>query len=228
MPAQTSNVEKAIGYSFKNAELLESALMHPSHKLARKGKTDFERLEFLGDSVLGVLVAELLFELFPDEREGDLAKRKSSLVSRDILAEIAVKINIDEALRFSSRAGSKSGKAQQSVLENACEALIGAMYLDGGFEIAQKFVHSIWLPLAKEAASPPKDPKTTLQEWAQARGMPLPEYIELGRSGSDHSPVFAIEVRIPGKEPVRGTGNNKKSASADAAARMLSVINDNK
>lgn len=227
MSEAVSKVEKSSGYNFRDRALLQSALLHPSHKQAKKNKTDFERLEFLGDSVLGVLVAELLFEMFPDEREGDLAKRKSSLVSRDVLAKVAEKIGIDDELKFSTRTGA-STKVQASMLENACEALIGAMFLDGGIEPARTFVHKIWTPLAKKSAAPPKDPKTTLQEWAQGRGMPLPEYIELGRTGSDHSPLFAIEVRVPGFAPVRGTGHNKKSASADAADKMLAVINEKK
>jgi ribonuclease-3 len=221
-----ATLEKRLQYRFKDKTLLEEALTHPSHKSARKGPRDFERLEFLGDSVLGMMVAELLFECFPDEREGDLAKRKAALVSREMLVTVADRWELGGMLHYSDRGQGASGKKQASVLENACEALIGAIFLDGGYKPARTLVRDIWMPLAQGVKAPPKDPKTTLQEWAQAKGLPLPEYVELTRSGSAHSPLFVLEVRIPGHPAVRGEGKTKKAASAMAAAKMLESLKD--
>lgn len=218
------SLQECLSYHFKDETLLEQALTHPSHKSARKSRCDFERLEFLGDAVLGMLVARMVFELFPNEREGDLAKRKAALVSRDRLVHIAEKWQLGRCIRYSERGGSSDSKKQASVLENACEAVIGAMFIDGGVEPVTVLVETFWRPMAEEAKAPPKDAKTALQEWAQAKGLPLPVYKEISRVGADHAPLFVIEVGVPGHPPARGEGRTKKVASTEAALRMLSGL----
>jgi ribonuclease-3 len=225
-PQDIETLQKHLGYHFRDAQLLIEALTHPSHRDASKHRHDFERLEFLGDSVLGMLVAEILFEAFPHEREGDLAKRKAALVSRDALVQVANTWEISPMLRYSERNRGGAGKKQASVLENACEAIIGALFLDGGFIPTRALVRKVWTPLAREVAAPPKDPKTTLQEWAQGRGFPLPVYIEQSSHGSAHAPLFVIEVRVNGVPHARGEGATKKAASAAAAAAMLLWISE--
>jgi ribonuclease-3 len=145
----------------------------------------YERLEFLGDRVLGLIIAKLLFQRFPAEPEGDLARRLAALVRKETLA---------------------GGAENPSVLADACEAVIGALYLDGGLAAAERFVLSYWTPFLEAEDTPPQDAKTALQEWAQGRALPLPAYREVARNGPPHEPHFTVEVRVEGHEPARAQG----------------------
>lgn len=212
-------LEQTLGYRFGNRDLLLLALTHRS----LDGTPSNQRLEFLGDRVLGLAVAHMLFETFPGEQEGELARRHAGLVSKDALAEVAGSLNLGAALRMSESEAVAGGRKNPSHLEDACEALIGALYLDGGMEAAERFIETHWKPMLLSVKTPPKDPKTGLQEWAQARGMALPEYVEIARTGPDHAPEFEIEVRV-GERTARGMASAKRAAEQAAAARLLESL----
>lgn len=212
-------LEELLGYQFRDPEMLKRALTHRS---IDNGDSN-QRLEFLGDRVLGLVVAHLLFTLFPAEQEGELARRHAGLVSKDTLAEVGVIISIGDYLHLSTSEEIMGGRGNASHLEDACEALIGALYLDGGLAPAAEFIERYWKPLLLSVKEPPKDPKTGLQEWAQGRGMALPEYVEISRSGPDHAPEFEIEVRV-GKYNARGSAGNKRAAEQAAAKELLLLV----
>lgn len=214
-----SAVEQAIGYQFGKAELLRQALTHRS-----LGSGHNQRLEFLGDSVLGLLIAEMLYALYPAEAEGDLSKRLVSLVNGEQLSAIALQWGLGAALAMSVSEEEQGGRENRSNLEDACEAILGAAYLDGGLEAARGIITRFWKPYALETKAPPKDPKTALQEWAQGRGLPLPEYVVLSAEGPSHAPQFVIEVRVDGLKPVCAEAGNKKLAERKAAEAMLAKI----
>ncbi len=216
----STELETRIGHRFSDAKLLWQALTHPSNA----GQPSYQRLEFLGDSVLGLLVAEMLYGFYPNEAEGSLAKRHSALVCGPVLAEVAAEIGLGEALRLGQSEEMTDGRRNASNLEDACEALIGAIYLDGGLEAARAFVQSRWKLRARTTPAPPRDAKTTLQEWAQAKSLPLPEYAMVGQSGPAHAPVFTVEVRVRKCEPQQGQGTNKRTAEQAAAKAMLAVM----
>ena len=212
-------VQQAIGYAFRDQALLQQALTHRS-----VGAGHNQRLEFLGDSVLGLLIAELLYALYPTEAEGDLSKRLVALVNGEQLAAIARGWGLGEALRLSASEEEQGGRENSSNLEDACEALLGAAYLDGGLEAARGIIARFWKPTALEAKAPPKDPKTALQEWAQGRGLPLPEYVVLSADGPSHAPEFVIEVRVEGQQPAQASAGSKKLAERKAAEMLLTSL----
>lgn len=213
-------LEERIGYRFITPALLWQALTHPSNA----GELSYQRLEFLGDSVLGLLVAEMLYAHYPNEAEGSLAKRHSALVCGPVLAEIATEIGIGSALRLGQSEEMTDGRRNASNLEDACEALIGAIYLDGGLEAARGFVEAHWKIRARTTVAPPRDAKTTLQEWAQARSLPLPEYHLIGQHGPAHAPIFTVEVRVRNHESRQGDGTNKRTAEQAAAKALLDLV----
>lgn len=210
-----------IGYTFKDAKLLEMALTHAS---VPNNPDNNERLEFLGDRVFGLAVAEMLYKAFPKEREGDIAKRHAALVAQPALAKVADTLQLGSQLKFSAGEAKAGGARKDTVLSGAMEALIGAIYLDGGLEPATAFVRKHWEPLVATSAAPPEDPKTKLQEWAQSKGLPLPAYREVSRSGADHSPVFEMEVTIKNHGTVSASAASKRQAEKDAAQKMLDKI----
>lgn len=228
----------ALGHDFADPSLLIQALTHTSVAHARRptkrggnaaseaGRArSNERLEFLGDRVLGLVVAELLFQQFPDEAEGALAKRLAQLVRRETLAAVADDIQLGGYLV--ADIGEADATAEGgSILANCCEAVIGALYLDGGLEAARRFIAPRWIDLARAERRPPQDPKTELQEWAQARGRPLPEYRENTREGPPHAPVFGVEVCVEGERPAAGEGRSKRAAERAAAKAMLQRLKD--
>ncbi len=215
-------LETALGHRFADPRLLATALIHRS-ALSAQGQSN-ERLEFLGDRVLGLVVADLLCRRFPDEDEGHLARRFSVLVGRDALFRIAVGLGLGSYLTLSPGEIDGGGRDNSTLLADACEAVIAAMYLDGGLDAAARFIEAQWTPLLAEDIEPPKDPKTALQEWAQARGLPLPEYCEIGRTGPPHAPVFTIEVSIAGQPSTRADGASKRLAERNAAVGMLARV----
>jgi ribonuclease-3 len=174
--------------------------------------------------VLGLVIAELLLESFPSASEGQLAPRLATLVSGRILADVARSIGLGVHIRMSEGESAAGTGDRRSVLADCCEAVIGAMYLDGGLDAARSFVHRHWAPLVDEVE--PRVAKTELQEWLQGRGLPLPEYRIVGREGPPHDPVFTVELIVSGQDPVTATGKSKRAAELKAAAAMLERIGE--
>jgi len=214
-------LEEKIGYRFSDKKLLEEALTHAS---TQKASANNERLEFLGDRVLGLIIADLLFKTFPQEREGDLAKRHTGLVQQKTLAIAAQKIELSAYLKLSDAEARAGGSMKETILSDALEALIGAVYRDGGYAAAQTLVTHLFEPHLHEYIVPPEDAKTALQEWAQARSLPLPHYEVVSRSGSDHAPVFEVEVSVKGHGTARAKDSSKRAAEKEAAAALLKEI----
>jgi ribonuclease III len=223
-----SRLEQALGHRFASHELLNRALTHPSiiGTGAVTAAQAYERLEFLGDRVLGLIVAELLLRRFPNETEGDIAKRHAMLVRRQTLADVARNIDLGSMIRAVPGEGaSDAGMVEnKSILADACEAVIAALYRDGGLEAASKFIAAHWEPLIETASAPPQDAKTQLQEWAQKRALPLPQYRVVERTGPDHQPRFVIEVALKDHEPARAEGGSKQRAEQAAAQALLDRI----
>lgn len=215
----------AVWNSWRECALVKQALTHPSCAKTHDGAPfNNQRLEFLGDAVLGMVIAELLYELYPTEQEGELARRLSALVCGTQLVQIARSIGLGEMLIMSESEAENDGRNNPSNLEDACEALIGALYLDGGLSAARQFIHAHWHDLALSLSEPPKDPKTALQEWAQARSLPLPLYRVVKEEGPAHAPAFTIEVSVKQHGSAQATASNKKTAERDAAAALLKQL----
>jgi ribonuclease-3 len=222
-----------IGHRFTRPELLREALTHPSASSPGGGRSGrprvarqrgYERLEFLGDRVLGLVVADLLFHTFPQEDEGALAKRLAVLARKDTLARVAVDADLGAHLVLSKAEAQGGGRRNPTLLADACEAVIGALYVDGGLAAAAAFIRRYWQPLVAAEARPPQDAKTALQEWAQGAGLPLPSYQTVRTEGPPHDPLFAVEVRVQGCAPVTGTGRTKRAAEQAAATQMLEQV----
>jgi ribonuclease-3 len=209
-----------LGHEFARPELLHQALTHSS----TAGKVTYERLEFLGDRVLGVVVADMLYCGYPDEPEGKLARRFAGLVRKEAVARVAETIELGPHLRLSRAEADQGGAASRTLLADACEAVIAALFLDGGYDIARRFVERWWRPLMAEQEEPPQDVKTALQEWAQARGLALPVYRLTGQEGPAHKPLFDIEVSLPGRPPARGHGRSRRAAESAAAKLLLARL----
>lgn len=205
-----------LNYTFKNAQLLELAMTQSGADAAHNN----ERLEFLGDRVLGLTVARMLFDMFPAEPEGDLARRHSVLVSTITLADVARKLGVPDYLHH----GHITGGRINHILANAMEAVFGAIYLDGGFEAAATVIADLWRPLAARDAVAPKDAKSALQEFVQKNwNGKLPEYEYMAPHGASHSPVFEVRVSAMGKSAT-GRGSSKKGASINAAGALLKKL----
>lgn len=220
-PRPANSLDDILGHLFAQPELLERALTHSSTGGAAP---NYERLEFLGDRVLGLVIARMLYDDFADEAEGALSSRFTNLVRRDALARIAEDIGLGPRLILSVGEEQAGGRANPAMLADACEAVIAALYVDGGLEAAERFIHRHWRRLIDEDVVPPQDAKTALQEWAQGRGLGLPEYRETGRSGPDHAPVFTIQVSVAGRDPASAEGSSKRAAEQAAAEILLARI----
>lgn len=216
-------LESSVGHTFSDRSYIVMALTHRSSVIHKKDPTN-ERLEFLGDRVLGLVVADMLYRAFPEENEGDLARRFAALVSRESLARVAQCIQLDHFLILSPGEEHAGGRKKTALWANACEALIGALYMDAGLEGASSFVQRYWEPLMGEAKQPPKDFRTSLQEWAQKRGLPLPVYDVVSAEGPDHSPRFVVRVTVEGRPPQTAEGATKKEASQAAARCLLEIL----
>jgi ribonuclease-3 len=216
----SASLTAALGHDFARPELLDQALTHPS----TAGHAPYERLEFLGDRVLGLIIAELIYREFPAEPEGKLARRFAGLVRKEALARVAEAIDLGPHLRVSRGEAEQGRLGSLNLLADSCEAVIAALFLDGGYPAAQGFVERWWRPLITEQAEPPQDVKTALQEWAQARALPLPVYRLVGREGPAHDPLFDIEVSLPGRAPAVGRGRSRRAAEAAAAELLLTHL----
>lgn len=206
-------LEKLIGYEFQNKLLLKASMTHSS----AGHDVNYERLEFLGDRVLGLVVSEILYEKFTDEAEGDLAKRLASLVQGSWLAKVAAEIHLGDYMGFSDAERESGGGENENILADAMEALIGALYLDSGLPTCKKFIETFWGDAFYEMKKPPQHPKTALQEWAQGKGLSLPTYKIVGQSGPDHAPVFDVALDVPGYKTLVASGRSRQVAEKEAA-----------
>jgi len=218
-PEERGLVEAAIGYAFTDKERLDRALTHSSATLARGG--DYERLEFLGDRVLGLCVAELLFTSFRKASEGELSVRFNQLVSAEACAAIADELELHRFIRTGADVKKLTGKNMLNVRADVVESLIAAIYLDAGLEAARAFVLRFWSERAARADGARRDAKTELQEWAHAKYAATPAYRIADRSGPDHDPRFTVTVEIPGIAPETGMERSKRAAEQAAATRLL-------
>lgn len=211
-------------HRFARPELLAHALTHRSAADPRRQMLDSnERLEFVGDRVLALIMAEWLAERFPQEREGDLGKRLAVLVAQDSLARVATALGLGRALRVPQSEERSGVRDRPSVLADALEALLGALYLDGGLEAARALVRREWAELVEAPVKPPVSPKTRLQEWTLGRGLGLPEYVLVSSSGPSHNPIFHVRAVAAGQE-AEGMGESKRAAEQAAAERLLAVL----
>lgn len=223
-PAKRDACEAAIAYRFKDPVLLDRAMTHRSAAHGNAAAWSNERLEFLGDRVLGLVIVEALLVRFPELREGELAPRLNALVSRDTCAVVGAELGLGNYLIVDQSERSTGGTTKRSLLANAAEAVIGAVYLDGGLKAAEKFIVKHWAVLLKASHDKPRDAKSALQEWAQGEGLPTPTYRHDAREGPDHAPVFTATVLIEGHGPVSGSGASKQHAERAAAQKMLVAI----
>ena len=210
---------KRLGYVFNNEQLLEQALTHSSGAKSKIAGSN-ERLEFLGDRVLGLIVAQLLYEQHQDLPEGDLARMLNTLVRRQTCAKIGEKLGIPDALVLAGK-GNKRTVVTDNIVGDACEALIAAVYLDGGLEAACSIIGEHWAGFLKQAPDMRKDAKSSLQEWAAARSLAVPSYETIDTTGPDHAPEFRVELRVEGREPVQGVSTTRRTAEQVAATEFL-------
>ncbi len=222
----TEELTVRLGYSFAHPELLQGALTHPSLaglRPRKKGVVPYERLEFLGDRVLGLVIAEWLYIKYPEATEGEMAKRHAALVNREALRRVALEIGLGQYLRLARGEDAGAARKNLATLPDAMEALLGALYLDGGLNAAAAFIHRYWQnDIAIEET--PADPKTSLQEWAQGHSLPLPQYKVLEHSGPAHAPKFVIEASVKGYPPAVAEGNSKRAAQKAAAETLLTQV----
>ncbi len=212
-------LEERLGHVFTDRDLLVRSLRHSS-----AGNESNERLEFFGDRVLGLIVAERLYAAFPSEPEGKLAVRLNALVRREACAKVAEAVGLAPHLIMANSEAVSGGRQKMAILAGACEAVIAALYLDGGLEAAARFIDGFWQASYEDPAAERHDAKSKLQEWAQSGALPdrvQPTYTVDSRSGPDHAPVFIVAVNLPGHEPALGTGASKRDAEQDAAYKML-------
>ncbi len=209
-------LEKKIGYIFKDKTLITQIITLAHGRKA----ASYERLEFLGDRVLGLTIAELLYKQHPKESEGDLAKRFTALVREETLAILAHNLSLHENLKTNE----PELRYNQSILADVLEALMGALYLDGGIKAAQNFIIPLYTDLINQKIQPPVDSKTMLQEWSLKHKLGLPVYNTIDRTGPDHAPHFKIEVKLPGYKGVTGEGSSKRHAEQAAAEQFLKKV----
>lgn len=216
--AFASAVRERIGHAFSDVSLIQEALTHSS---VTKAKVNNERLEFLGDRVLGLVVAQMLYEAYPDAREGDLAPRFNALVDARTCGEVGRELGLDDLIR--GAAGLKANKAgrARSYLSDAVEAIIAAIYLDGGLEPARAFIRRHWEERARTVVEKPTNPKSELQEWAAQKDGARPEYTVDDREGPDHEPIFTVTVRVEGYAPSQASGRSRRAAEEAAATALL-------
>jgi ribonuclease-3 len=219
--AAVAELEQRIGHVFADRELLERALTHASVGKGAHKVSHNERLEFLGDRVLNLIVAEHIVQALPEATEGELSKLMARLVNYHACAEAARAAGLGPALRVDASATKVGVRHNDRVLGDACEALIAALYREGGLEAARRFILNFFADKLAELDKPGKDPKTLLQEWAMARGLPLPDYVVVRQEGPSHAPQFTIEVRVEGLAPQAAVGGAKRDAEKAAAQKML-------
>ena len=220
MEKKIKELEKIIKYEFKKTSYLERALTHKS----LNNEINNEKLEFLGDRVLGLVISETLLDKYPDEKEGIIDKKFANLVNKKTCSNIAKKINLKKYILLGSSHKKLEGSADK-ISSDCLEALVGAIYLDGGFKSAQKFIFTLWEEYLLKSAITLIDSKTKLQEFSLKKFKELPKYIFFKKSGPQHRPIFKTEVQIPNSKKIVGIGSSKKNAQQNAAAKLLKILN---
>ena len=213
-----------LGHEFAQPALLEEALSHPSLDRRRQGGLDYQRLEFLGDRVLGLIISTALYREDPGADEGALAVRFNTLVRRETVADAARLLGLGPFILLGKSEERQGGRKKSAILADVCEAVIGALYLDGGLAVAEAFVLRYWAGFMADSGSAAKDPKTQLQELIQGRDGKPPRYRVLAQEGPDHAPCFTVEVRADGVEPAEGQGGSRQEAEKVAAKVMLAAL----
>ena len=222
LSADLQAFQKRIGHDFARPELLLRAITHSSVSSPTRG--DNQRLEFLGDRVLGLVMAEALFSKDRDASEGQLAPRFNALVRKETCADVARQVDLGAVLKLGRSEQLSGGRRKQALLGDAMEAVIAALYLDAGLDIAREIILRLWGERIDTAEARARDAKTALQEWAQGRGMAPPRYVETGRSGPDHAPVFTISARLDNGAEASASANSKRQAEQAAAADLLARL----
>jgi ribonuclease III len=217
-------LEKILGHTFSDKELVLGALTHSS----AGGEKNYERLEFLGDRVLGLVISEILFEKFPNEKEGDLAKRLAALAQGELLAEIAAEMGLGPHVILSQAEAQAGGAENENILGDVFEALIGALYLDAGYPVCRALIEKQWSSRFDAMKAPPQHPKTIVQEWAQGKGLPLPTYKIVNQRGPDHEPIFEVELVVKGCAAARAEGHSRQEAEKEAARIFVQQMKDKK
>ena len=219
-------LEERIGYKFADKALLERALTHISALAGgqQNRSASYQRLEFLGDHVLGLVISDMLYRAFPKANEGELSRRLADLVRKETCADVARDMDLGPALKLGNSESHAGGRLRATILADACEALVGAVFIDGSYAAADELIDRFWKQRMLKPLRPLRDPKTMLQEWAQARGLPTPAYKELARTGPHHDPEFRVAVALPDRPPAEGMGSSKRAAEQAAAAAMLTRV----
>ena len=215
-----SRLEKIIEYEFQDKHWMERALTHSS----TNDDYNYQRLEFLGDRVLGLVIAHALFEEFRGENEGGLAKRHTALVQGRTCSIIGQAHNLGDFVILSDSERLSGGHLNENIIGDVMESLLGAIYIDGGYDAVQKVVLKLWGDNIRTLEQAPQDPKTELQEWVQARALDLPLYAVVEKTGPDHSPDFVVELSIEGFDAVRANGTSRRQAEKTAARKMLKIL----
>ena len=222
-------LEEALGHRFTERAHLVLALTHISSVTGLQGSRarvrSYQRLEFLGDHVLGLVVSDMLYRAYPQAEEGELSRRLADLVREESCAEVARAMGVGPYIRLGAGEDRDGGRERTAILADIAESVLAAVYLDAGFPAAEALVERFWRPRLKQAGGTVRDPKTALQEWSQGRGLPPPTYRLVDRSGPDHNPHFRIAVEVPGFEAVEGAGSSKQNAQKAAAAAFLERVN---
>ena len=221
--ASRAAIQSALVYEFRDPVQLQHALTHDSaiKDVKKRLAGGYQRLEFLGDRVLGLVIADMLYRAYPDLDEGALARRFTQLVRGESCARVAQDWGLAEHVRFGEKERVTSAGITPAVLSDVCESVIGAVFVDGGYAPARRVIESAWRPLLAELGERTSDPKSSLQEWAQARALPTPDYKVLERSGPDHAPKFKVEVSVQGLANETGEGATKRDAQQAAAQKLL-------
>ena len=214
-------IEERLGYRFNDRALLTTAFTHVSALKSQSRSGSYQRLEFLGDHVLGLVVSDMLYRAFPTADEGELSKRLAELVRKETCADVARALDLIDGIKLGTVGAGAGTRLRKSVLGDICEAVIGAIFIDGGYSAATDFVTRNWAERMRAPVRPLRDPKTVLQEWAQGKGLPTPVYREVERSGPDHDPQFRVAVDLPGLAAAEGVGGSKRAAEKLAASAML-------
>jgi ribonuclease III len=221
--AALADLEARLGYEFQDRELAARALTHLSAPTSGpQGRLDsYQRLEFLGDRVLGLAVAQMLYEAYPQASEGELSMRLAALVRRETCAEVAKEWDVGPHVVLGLGEAQAGGRKKAAILADICESLIGTVFVEGGFEPARQLVVRSWRARMHAVAEPERDAKTAMQEWAQGRALPAPTYVEVERSGPPHAPQFVMQVVLKGYEPMQGTAPSKRAAEQAAAKAFM-------
>jgi ribonuclease III len=217
LSSQYSELYEILGYSFKDESLIREALTHPS----LEGTPSYQRLEFIGDRVLGLAIAAWMFELHPNADEGGLASRHTNLVRREACAKIAADLNLGDFIHMAKSSEDTGGRKRETIIADVCESVIGAIYLEAGYLEAEKFIRKFWHEMAHNVKVAKRDAKTRLQELVQSRGKSTPVYTTIDKKGPDHQPTFTIVVSVQGEGEETAKGFSKRDAEQLAAEKIL-------